>query len=206
MISQELVAALDDLIQVGARASASLREAVEQLSGNHTWAVTAVAASQGVIDNVKAAARTQQSMPTLIAAARDAVAKLQDVAGRIGQTDLASGLKLKVDAFTAQMKADGLGTPWLTILGLGAGAVAAWYLWKQYSKKKSVASFEYPEPDDNRRRLKGMGKALGSFKTSFGAPASCRQLGRGKRLGYEFEPESRLEGFRRRGPGRRSSK
>ncbi len=209
MISQELIAALDDLIQAGAQASAALRETLERMSGP-AGQMNAVAAAQGVIDNVKSAVRTEQTMPTLITAARDAVEKLQNVAHSIGSSDLAGALRTKVDAFTAQMKASGLGTPWLTIIGLGAGAIAAWYFWKQYNKKKSIASFEYPEPDadDIRPRLRGMSKSLGALRSSFGAPSSCRQLGRGKRLGnaekYEFEPESRLEGLR--GSRRRRNK
>lgn len=215
-ISQELIAALDDLIQVGAQASASLREAVERLAGPRTWERNSIDVAMGTLGSVKTAVRTEATMPSLITSARDAVVKLQDVAQRMNETDLAGTLKMKVEAFSAQMKASGLGTPWLTILGIGAGAIAAWYLWKEYSKKKQVASFEYPEPevDDIRPRLRGMGKALGSFAKygKLGAnSSSCRPLGRGKRLGrmgaadkYEFEPETRLEGFR--GKRRRSVK
>ncbi len=207
MITQELIAAFDDLLQAGAQASAALRATIEQMAGPRTWETGAVDSAQGVIDSARAAARTEQSMPSLITGARDAVAKLQQVAGRVGDAALESSLGMKVQAFSAQMKASGLGPPWLTILGIGAGAIAAWYFWKEYTKKKRIASFEYPEPqDDVRPRLKGLSKSLGSFR----AAAPCRQLGRGKRrLGgleekYEFEPESRLEGLR--GQRRRSKK
>lgn len=201
-ITQELVAALDDLLQAGARASSTLRSALEQIAGPRSWEHETIDSAQGVISSVRTASRTEQTLPMLVTSARDAVAKLQVVAGRIGQSDLASALKLKVDTFSAQMKAAGLGTPWLTILGLGAGAVAAYFLWKQYSKKRRIASFVRPDNDasDTSDRVRMMGRSLGAFR----AKAPCRQLGRGKRLGrmgaaekYEFEPEIRLEGINR---------
>ncbi len=211
MITQELIAALDDLLQAGAQASASLRAAIENLAGPRSWETGAVNSAENILNSVKTAARTEQSMPTLIASTRDAAVKLQQVAGRVGDAALESALGLRIQTFTAHMKASGLGTPWLTILGIGAGAIAAWYFWKEYTKKTKIASFEEPESeprDDIRPRLKGMGRALGSFR----AAPPCRQLGRGKRtLGgfgkagkYEFEPETRLEGFR--GKRRRSGK
>ncbi len=203
MITQELIAALDDLLQVGARASSSLRAAVEQLAGPRTWERSAIDMAEGTLGSVKTSVRTEQSMPTLIASARDAVAKLQDVAQRVGDSQLAGALKMKVETFSAQMKASGLGTPWLTIIGIGAGAVAAWYLWKSYSKKKRIASFEYPEPEDTvRPQLAGMRKSLSRLSSFKVGRSTCKPaLGRsGKRLGaaekYEFEPESRLEGHR----------
>ncbi len=220
-ISAELIAALDDLIQTGAQASAALRTTIEQMMnlGGHpaqmnevTRRLTAVHVAQSVIDNIKAAARTEQSMPVLITKARDTVKQLGDLANKMGDSALASSLGMKVQAFSAQMKADGLGVPWLTVLGIGAGAIAAWYVWKSYSKKTKVASFEYPdsEASDRRPQLRGLSKALGSFKVG-GKTSQCRPMGKGKRLGrlgaaekYEFEPEIRLEGLR--GSRRRSKK
>ena len=78
MVTQELVTALDDLIQAGASASATLRAKLEQLAGSSTepkWLqmLTQVAVSQGTINNVKTAQRTEQTVPQLLAQARDAV-------------------------------------------------------------------------------------------------------------------------------------
>lgn len=212
MITQELVAALDDLIQAGASASASLRSAIDQMAGPRTWESNSLDEAMGTLNTVKTAARTEQSMPTIISSARDAAIKLQQVAQRVGNSELAAALGVKVEAFKAHMKAAGLGTPWLTIIGLGAGAIAAYYFWKSYTKKKSIASFEYPEPevDDRRPKLMGLAKSLGRFR---GAPAlGCGKQKRRSMAGvgekYEFEPETRLEGFRKpkRGGSRRSSK
>jgi len=59
--------------------------------------------------------------------------------------------------------------PWMTIIGVSAGAVAIWYLWKQSQKKKPLDAFEYPEPEgDNAPRLRGMSRALSHFKGSSG--------------------------------------
>jgi len=65
--------------------------------------------------------------------------------------------------------------PWMTIIGISAGAVAVWYLWKQSQKKKPLDAFEYPEPEDDiAPRLRGMSAALSHFKGGSGC---------GKRMG-----------------------
>ena len=215
-ISQELIAALDDLIQVGAQASAALRSAYEvrvQTDPTVLPQLNAVAVAQGVLSSIKIAARTEQSIPVLVQNARDAVAKLASLAGAAGDAALASSLGLKVQAMSAQMKADGLGTPWMWILGIGAVGIIGYFAWQRYSKKRTIASFEYPDSaaEDLRPKLQGLGRALGRLG---GASCRQRQLGRGpkrrKSLGagpskYEFEPETRLEGIQR-GSSRRSRK
>ncbi len=202
-ITQELVAALDDLIQVGAQASASIRELVDRLSAPDQASLDV---AMGTLNSVKTSVRTEQSMPTLITSARDAVSKLQDLAGRVGDSQLAGALKVKVEAFSSQMKASGMGFPWMTVLGVGAGAIAAYYLWKSYSKPKKIASFEYPDSDasDIRPKLQGISRALGRFRSAPQKKSSCRpRLGAADK--YEFEPETRLEGIHR-GSRRRSRK
>lgn len=102
------------------------------------------------------------------------------------------------------------GTSWLTIIGLGAGALAVYLVWSHYSKTKKLGEVEQPEPD-SRHQLRGFNKSLSRFRGS--SAGSCRALGRGGRglgrargLGdgeYEFEPEIRLEGMRR---GKRSKR
>lgn len=88
--------------------------------------------------------------------------------------------------------------PWLTIIGVVGGAVALYFVWNHYSGRRRVGEFNEDEPeDDTAPRLHAMSKSLGTFK-SWGAPkkmAGCR----GGRMGkYEFEPERRLEGYRRK--------
>jgi hypothetical protein len=98
----------------------------------------------------------------------------------------------------AMLKAGGYPViPWLTIIGLGAGLVAAYFIWKQYQKPTVVDAVEYPDTTD---QIRAMGRSLGRFQ-KFGRPAlkGCRP----RRLGaadekYEFEPEIRLEGIRRK--------
>ena len=85
--------------------------------------------------------------------------------------------------------------PWLTILGLGAAAVAAYYLWKQYDQTERLESFERPEPGP---RIRELGRALGAFRGR-----RPRGLGRPPKSKYEFEPEVRLEGFGRCGRSKR---
>ena len=208
MITQELIAALDDLIQSGAKASAALRSLLERGGSSDPRvrpSLEAVDAADHVITNVRTAARDEQSMPILLNSARDAVTRLQKVAVDVGNSDLANSLALKVQTFSAHMKASGLGgTSWLTVIGLGAGLVAAYYVWQNYSKTKKIDSFVYPDDDDDvRPMLQGMSKSLGKF-SKFGGSTCGPKLGRSggaRRLGglskkYEFEPESRLEGHR----------
>lgn len=92
------------------------------------------------------------------------------------------------------------GFPWLTMIGLGAGAVAIYLVWSHYTKTKKLGEIDRPEPSiDVRHRLRGYSKSLSRLKP---APmgrrmGGCKRLGRG--LGdadYEFEPEIRLEGYR----------
>lgn len=88
---------------------------------------------------------------------------------------------------------------WLTILGVLGGAVALYFVWQHYAGgKRQVGEFNEDEPgdDDTSPRLHAMSKTLGAFR-SFGAPkkkAGCR----GRMGKYEFEPERRLEGYRRK--------
>ncbi len=207
MITQELVSALDDLLQAGAQASAKLRAALEALAssrsatGQEQGRLNVVAAAQQVLDAVRVGTRTEQTVPQMLSQVRSAVSKLSNVATAVGDSTLANALKMRVQGITTQMKAAGVGTPWLTILGLGAGAAALYYLWRHFSKT-SLGSIERPDDEPQigpRVRMMGMTKSLGAFRS---APP-CRQLGRGKRLGrmgaaekYEFEPEVRLEGHR----------
>lgn len=86
----------------------------------------------------------------------------------------------------------GYSTPWLTYLGLAAGGIALYLVWSHY-QTKSLGSIERPdEPEDFRPRLKGLSKTLGHFK----GRGCSRGLGAAEK--YEFEPEIRLEGFRKR--------
>ncbi len=93
----------------------------------------------------------------------------------------------------------GGGFPWLTIIGLGAGAVAIYLVWNHYTATKKLGEVERPEPVDIRHRLRGYSKSLGRLKPAAMGNRGCKRLGRG-RLGdaddYEFEPEIRLEGHR----------
>lgn len=105
-------------------------------------------------------------------------------------------------------------TPWLTYLGLGAGAIALYFVWQNYTKTKKLGVIDRPDAEEEeiRPRLKNMGRTLGHFKGRSGS--SCRPMGRGpaKRRGlggtekYEFEPESRLEGFRGKRRSKRSAR
>jgi hypothetical protein len=97
----------------------------------------------------------------------------------------------------------------LTIIGLLGGAVALYLIWRQYQKPKRVASMEYPEPEDYGPQLRRASKALSPLR-GFGRHSlsgGCKSRGMGRYAGtgsekYEFEPELRLEGYRKR-KGRR---
>ncbi len=94
------------------------------------------------------------------------------------------------------------GPPWLTIIGIGAGAVALYFVWKNYKKTKKLDSYDYPDPDnDIRPRIKAMAHSMGrlggahKLGTGCGKRRSLNGFGDDK---YEFEPEVRLEGFKRK--------
>lgn len=94
------------------------------------------------------------------------------------------------------------GPNWMTIIGVVGGAVAIYFIWKHYQAEKVVDAYDYPEPQqDTRHRIRSMGKALGALRLGSGSSRFGRCGPR--RMGappekYEFEPESRLEGYRRR--------
>lgn len=96
------------------------------------------------------------------------------------------------------------GMSWMTIIGIVGGAVAIYFIWKHYQEEKVVDSRDYPEPQDTRHRIRNMGRALGALRMSTGRGrlAGCsgpKRMGRfGAREEYEFEPERRLEGYRRK--------
>jgi hypothetical protein len=109
--------------------------------------------------------------------------------------------------YKATLAAQGVqvGASWLTIIGLVGGAIAVYFIWQHYQEDKLVDAHDYPEPRDTRMHLRGVRSALGTL-----APrkrvAGCgsKRMGRlGAAEKYEFEPETRLEGYRRRAPARR---
>ncbi len=119
------------------------------------------------------------------------------------QAAAAAAQKSNPDAFNALL-AKGTGPSMLTIIGIGAGLVAAWFLWKNYSKTKKVDAIDYPEPEDELGpRLHNMSKSLGAFRSSSFKGARRMSGCRNRSLGahaprkYEFEPEIRLEGYRK---------
>lgn len=92
------------------------------------------------------------------------------------------------------------GPNWLVLLGLAGGAVAVYFIWKHYQKEQ-VGTLSYPDPAYSRHQMRDMGKALGAFR--MGNSGKCSTCGpRIGRLGshkkYQFEPETRLEGIRKR--------
>lgn len=185
-ISQEFLAALDDLLQAGAAASGALRAKLQD-SDPLASVVTSAASTISILSGSQ---RTDQSLPGLASSAASAVSQLVAVAQKIGDSQTVSDLSARL----SRAKAAGIGgMSWLTIIGLAAGAAAIYYLWWNHKKKKALAAFEYPDPveDDVRPRLKGMSKTLGRFRAG---PRSMGRLGSGKK--YEFEPEIRLEGHR----------
>lgn len=214
-ITQELIASLDDLLQAGAQASASLRSALEQAvqSGPNPSIIqmlTTLGLQQKVISDIRASERTEQTVPQLLSAARAAVDKLSGIAGAIGDSTLANALKMRIQSMSAKMQEAGISTtPWLTILGIGAGAAAVYFLWRHFRKKKALASFEYPDPvDDVGPKVRQMGRSLGAFRGASGCKPQARKGRRLGRLGdaegkYQFEPESSLEGYRSKHRGGR---
>lgn len=85
--------------------------------------------------------------------------------------------------------------PWLPIIGVLGGLVAIYFIWSMNTSSKQVDAYEYPEPD-TKHQLRSMSKVMGRL----GAPrAGCKPLSRmGSHKKYEFEPEIRLEGLRRK--------
>lgn len=91
--------------------------------------------------------------------------------------------------------------PWLPIIGVLGGIVALYFIWQMNTGTKQVDAYEYPEHDDQkdtRLHLRSMSKVGRRL-------SGCKPLGRMGRLGagtthkkYEFEPEIRLEGLRRK--------
>lgn len=95
------------------------------------------------------------------------------------------------------------GMSMLTWLGLGAGAVALYLLWKNYTKTKKLDAVDYPESDeDNGGRLHNMSRALGHFRGGSKSFKGARKFGSCSNglpspRKYQFEPETRLEGYRK---------
>jgi hypothetical protein len=99
----------------------------------------------------------------------------------------------------------------LMILGLAGGAVALYLIWRHYQKPKQIDAYDYPESEDPKHNLRRMTKTMShlrvgglgrSSSSSSSRMASCRPRGMG-RFGdksdkYEFEPERRLEGYKRK--------
>lgn len=91
------------------------------------------------------------------------------------------------------------GMSWMTIVGIVGGAVAIYFIWKHYQEEKVVDAYDYPEPQDTRHRVRSIGRALGALRMGSGRLGRCgpRRMGAPPEK-YEFEPEIRLEGYRRR--------
>ncbi len=70
-------------------------------------------------------------------------------------------------------------------------------MWKNYTKTKKLDVSEYPDPLENGPRLRMMSGALGHLGGSQKRMAGCRGFGKHEKK-YEFEPERRLEGFKKR--------
>lgn len=194
MISQELLTALDDVLQAGSSAVAYLRSKVQDPALTNV-----VSQAELMMTSVRTADRTEGMMPQIVSTAKAAADQLVGVANQVGETGLAQDLKARASKLSS--------VSWLTIIGLAAGAFAIYYLWFRNKKAKALAVFEAPDPVDERPRLQGMSRALGSFK-SLGSTrklGGCRPaLGSGGKK-YQFEPESSLEGYRRK-PRRSTSR
>lgn len=97
------------------------------------------------------------------------------------------------------LKAGGypVGLPWLTIIGVGAGALAVYFIWKNYSSTKKLNAMDYPEPEESSGdRIRMMGSSLAHLKGGGKKLCGPKRLGGHKK--YEFEPETRLEGYRKK--------
>lgn len=112
--------------------------------------------------------------------------------------------------YKAALEAQGVktGPNWLTIIGFVGGAAAIYFIWKHYQTEK-IDARDYPDPSEQRHQLRGISKALGALRLNGGSRSSCAspsRMGRAKlgsfpykrQSSYEFEPETRLEGYRRR--------
>lgn len=109
--------------------------------------------------------------------------------------------------YKAALEAQGVSTGpnWLTIIGLVGGGIALYFVWKHYQTEQ-VDAREYPDPSEQRHQIRGIGKALGALRLGNKGCASPQRMGRAKlgsfpykrQSSYEFEPEIRLEGYRRR--------
>jgi hypothetical protein len=109
--------------------------------------------------------------------------------------------------YRASLQANGIqtGPSWLTILGVVGGAIAVYFIWKNYQTEE-VGSYERPEPSEVRYQMRGVRDALGALggrhrmagcsPRRLGAPPSARAGSTSSK--YEFEPEIRLEGYRRK--------
>lgn len=206
-ISTDFVAALDDLLQAGAAATASLRTAIGSDPANAPLQGVVQSAADS-INGIIATDRTEAVLPSMAQAASTAVSQLIAVARQVGASDLVASLTAHLEG----AKAAGIGAfPWLWVLGIGAVAIGGYYLWKS-QKKTQVTSFESPDelPDTRRPQLMGMSKSLSRFASFKGrSSSSCRGPKR-RALGaaekYEFEPELRLEGMKRTTKSNRRSR
>lgn len=145
---------------------------------------------------------------TDLAALRDILVKNNVVPATASDGDVAAAHAALLSgpnatAYKASLEAGGVppsayaapATNWLTWLGLAGGAVALYFIWQNYQKPKQISAHDYPEPDP-RDRVRRMGQALRH------SLSGARRLGRLRDADaggdkYEFEPETRLEGYRR---------
>ncbi len=95
----------------------------------------------------------------------------------------------------AGLPAAGLaGLPWLPIIGVIGGLIAVYFIWQANSGgAKQVDAYEYPEPD-TKHQLRSMSKVMGRL----GGARRLGRFGATHKPKYEFEPEIRLEGIRRK--------
>jgi hypothetical protein len=132
--------------------------------------------------------------------------KLVEPTATVGEITSAHEAVLKSEqapAYKAQLEAQGVrvGPNWLTILGLVGGGIALYLIWSNSQKPRQVSAHEYPEPEDVGPRIRRMGKAMGSLRGGShfrGQRALGRHTGQGPSIKYEFEPELRLDGYRRK--------
>lgn len=199
MIDQNFINALDDLIQTGAKASAALRVRLTQMDPEGTASfLAAVSDAQQVLASIDVRQVTDQIASSVSSAASKAVDQLGKIAATIGDSDTAQTLAAHAQSFQDAAKAAGVGTNWMIVLGVGAGLVAAYFLYQHYTRTQALGTIDRPEIDD-RPMIEGMGKALSRFQRLAPSPhrRPQRRLG-GTTPKYEFEPEIRLEGYKRR--------